>query len=149
MGFPRQEAWSGLPFATPGYVLTQGSIPCLLHCGHSSRLSLQWSPFSLDKLLLLTPPTISLSSFPSLQAIGTCAVSPLLIPWFLLALCCEASLPRPLEAALKSVPGTSWAVQWLRLHLPLQGLLWPPPGDLPHPGTESWLAGGIFTTGAS
>ena len=58
------------------------------------------------------PPRISLSShFLHFQAIGTWAVFPLLIPWLLLALCCGASFPRPLEAALKSVPrGIPW---WL------------------------------------
>ena len=31
-GFSRQEYWSGLPFASPGTVLSQGSNPCLLLC---------------------------------------------------------------------------------------------------------------------
>ena len=31
MGFPRQEYWSGLPFPSPGDLLTQELNPCLLH----------------------------------------------------------------------------------------------------------------------
>ena len=31
MEFPRQEYWSGLPFPSPGDLLTQGSNPHLLH----------------------------------------------------------------------------------------------------------------------
>ena len=32
MGFSMQEYWSGLPFPSPGYFLTQGSNPSLPHC---------------------------------------------------------------------------------------------------------------------
>ena len=32
MGFSRQEYWSGLPFPSPGDLLTQGLKPGLLHC---------------------------------------------------------------------------------------------------------------------
>ena len=32
MGFSRQECWSGLPFPSPGDLLTQESHPGLLHC---------------------------------------------------------------------------------------------------------------------
>ena len=32
MGFSRQEYWSGLPFPSPGHLLTQGSNPGLPHC---------------------------------------------------------------------------------------------------------------------
>ena len=32
MGFSRQEYWSGLPFPSPGIILTQGSNPSLPHC---------------------------------------------------------------------------------------------------------------------
>ena len=32
MEFSRQEYWSGLPFPSPGDLLTQGSNPGLLHC---------------------------------------------------------------------------------------------------------------------
>ena len=32
MGFSRQEYWSGLPFPSPGDLLTQGLNPGLLHC---------------------------------------------------------------------------------------------------------------------
>ena len=32
MGFPRQEYWSGLPFANPGNLPTQGWNPCLVFC---------------------------------------------------------------------------------------------------------------------
>ena len=31
--FPRQEYWRGLSFPSPGIFPTQGSNPCLLHCG--------------------------------------------------------------------------------------------------------------------
>ena len=31
MGFPRQEYWSGLPFPSPGILLTQGWKLCLLN----------------------------------------------------------------------------------------------------------------------
>ena len=31
-GFLRQEYWSGLPFPSPGDLLTQGSNPSFLHC---------------------------------------------------------------------------------------------------------------------
>ena len=31
MGFSRQEYWSGVPFPSPGDLLTQGSNLCLLH----------------------------------------------------------------------------------------------------------------------
>ena len=30
MGFSKQKYWSGLPFPTPGFLLTQGSNPRLL-----------------------------------------------------------------------------------------------------------------------
>ena len=32
IGFPRKEYWSGLPFPSPGFFLTQESNTCLLHC---------------------------------------------------------------------------------------------------------------------
>ena len=34
MGFSRQEYWSGLPFPSPGDLLTQESNLGLLYCGH-------------------------------------------------------------------------------------------------------------------
>ena len=37
MKFPRQEYWRGLPFPSPGDLLTQGSNLCLLHC--------KWIPY--------------------------------------------------------------------------------------------------------
>ena len=47
MGFPRQEYWSGLPFASPGGIFpTQGSNSCLLRLLH-------WQVGSLP----LVPPT--------------------------------------------------------------------------------------------
>ena len=33
VGFSSQEYWSGLPFPSPGDLLTQGSNPSLLPCG--------------------------------------------------------------------------------------------------------------------
>ena len=45
VGFSRQEFWSGLPFPSPGDLLTQGSNPGLLHCRWSLyQLSHQGSP---------------------------------------------------------------------------------------------------------
>ena len=44
--FSRQESWSGLPFPSPGNLLTQGSNPGLLHCRQSLyHLSHQESPY--------------------------------------------------------------------------------------------------------
>ena len=43
--FSRQEYWSGLPFPSPGDLLTQGSNPGLLHCWQVlHHLSYQGSP---------------------------------------------------------------------------------------------------------
>ena len=80
-------------------------VPCPLFCPSGSQ-----SSSDQDNLPLLIPPRISLSShFLHFQATGMCAVFPLLSPRFPLALCCGASFPRPLEAALKSVPrGLPW-----------------------------------------
>ena len=40
VGFPRQEYWSGLPFRSPGILLTQGSNPHLLYLLHYQADSL-------------------------------------------------------------------------------------------------------------
>ena len=45
MGFSRQAYWNGLPFPSPGDLLTQGSNPGLLHCRQTLYpLSHQGSP---------------------------------------------------------------------------------------------------------
>ena len=47
MGFSRQEYWSGLPFPSPGDLLTQGSNLGLLHCRQMLyRQSQQGSPIN-------------------------------------------------------------------------------------------------------
>ena len=38
MGFPRQEYWSGLPFPSPGELLTEGLNQCLLYYRQSPAL---------------------------------------------------------------------------------------------------------------
>ena len=44
MGFFRQEYWSGLAFLSSGYLLTQGSNPCLLPFLHEQAGSLPTGP---------------------------------------------------------------------------------------------------------
>ena len=46
MGFPRQEYWSGVPFASPGKFSTQESNPHLLHWQKDSL------PLSHEELLV-------------------------------------------------------------------------------------------------
>ena len=64
MGFSRQECWSGLPFPSPGDLLTQESNPGLPHCRQTlyrlsftafPKLSLTWFLHSLETLLQLGP----------------------------------------------------------------------------------------------
>ena len=51
MEFSRQEYWNGLPFPSPGILLTQGSKPGLPHCGQSLyHLSYQGSPIKSHAL---------------------------------------------------------------------------------------------------
>ena len=54
MGFSRQEYWSGLPFPSPGDLLTQGLNPSLPHCRQMLyHLSHQGSPTLITSKLQL------------------------------------------------------------------------------------------------
>ena len=77
MGFSRQEYWSGLPFPSPGDLLTQGSSPRLLHCRQILyHLSHQGSPSCLVRGLENTGKKNGTLDFFNLH-------SKLLQPWYL------------------------------------------------------------------
>ena len=94
MGFPRQEYWSGLPFPSPGDLMTQRLNPCLLHLLHWSVCSLPLhhlgSPSGYGICLLFSLPLLDFS-FWLLQRAGL-----LWVDWWLICSCSHVNeIPIP------------------------------------------------------
>ena len=156
MGFPRQESWSGLPFATPGdrpdpriepvsaalqalFPSKPPAKPILIWISFFYKFHQKWAyhlisfTWSNWNVCCLSPPHPLISPGPLLWSLvaKTAGSSTKISTWDFLGSPGVKTPPSTAGVAVTSSRGSSPPRDWIRVSY------------------ASWLAGGIFTTSAS